>query len=436
MQPETSAVPVRRVVITGLGAVTPLGIGVKTFWEGLLAGRSGVRTITFFDPSGYTSQIAGEVPDFDPSRWVDKRQANRLDRFALLAIGAAEEALADAGVALRDRGEDLPGQRIPSDIDPRRFGCFIGSGIGGLGEFEKQHTRLLKKGPRKVSAFTIPKLMANSASGEVSLLYGLMGPNFSAVSACASGAHSIGEAFRNVRLGHADLMLAGGAEASITPLGVAGFCSLKALSTRNDAPERASRPFEKDRDGFIIAEGAATIVMEELEHAKRRGARIYAELAGYGASGDAYHITQPCPDASGAVRAMSAAMNDAGLTPGDIDYVNAHGTSTYYNDKVETLAIKKAFGEERAHEIAVSATKSMVGHSLGASGGMAAIATALTVREGKIHPTVNHETPDPECDLDYVPNVMRECRVRGALINSLGFGGHNATLAVREYADT
>ncbi|MHC5053234.1 MAG: beta-ketoacyl-ACP synthase II [Planctomycetota bacterium] len=435
MQPDTPDVPVRRVAITGLGAVTPLGIGVKPFWEGLLAGRSGIRPLTFFDTTDYSSKIAGEVPDFDYSKWVGRREANRMDRFALLAIAAAYEALEDAGVALRDRGGDLAGQRIPADVDPRRFGCFIGSGIGGLGEFEKQHTRLMKKGPRKVSAFTIPKLMANSGSGEVSLLYGLMGPNFSAVSACASAAHSIGEAFRCIRRGHADIMLAGGSEASITPLGVAGFCSLKALSTRNDEPERASRPFDKNRDGFVIGEGAGVVTIEELEHAKRRGARIYAELAGYGASGDAYHITQPCPDADGAVRAMSAAMEDAGFAPEDVDYVNAHGTSTYYNDRVETLAIKKALGEERARKIAVSATKSMVGHSLGASGGMALVATALTVHERKIHPTINYETPDPECDLDYVPNVAREGRVRGALLNSLGFGGHNATLAVREYAD-
>jgi len=434
MLPEAPDVPVRRVVITGLGAVTPMGIGVKTFWEGLLAGRSAIRPLTFFDTTDYSSRIAGEVPDFDHTQWVDRREANRLDRFALLAVAAAYEALVDADVKLHDRGGDLAGQRIPTDIDPYRFGCFIGSGIGGLGEYEKQHLRLLKKGPRKVSAFTIPKLMANSGSGEVSLLYGLLGPNFSAVSACASGAHPIGVALRCIRRGHADIMLAGGAEASITPLGVAGFCALKALSTRNDEPERASRPFDKNRDGFVIAEGAGVITIEELEHAKRRGARIYAELAGYGASSDGYHITQPCPDADGATRAMAGAMEDAGFAPEDVDYVNAHGTSTYYNDKVETLAIKKALGEERAHKIAVSATKSMIGHSLGASGGMALVATTLTVHERKIHPTINYETPDPECDLDYVPNVAREGRVRGALVNALGFGGHNATLAVREYA--
>jgi 3-oxoacyl-[acyl-carrier-protein] synthase II len=358
-----------------------------------------------------------------------------MDRFTLFAVGAAHEALEDAGITLRDRGGDLAGHWIPEDVDPCRFGCFIGSGIGGLGEYEKQHTRLLKKGPRRVSAFTIPKLMANSASGQVSLLYGLMGPNFSAVSACASGTHSIGEALRNIRGGFTDVILAGGAEASITPLGVAGFCSLKALSTRNDEPERASRPFDKNRDGFVIAEGAGIVILEELEHAKKRGARIYAELAGYGASSDAYHLTQPCPDADGATRAMKAAIEDAGLTPEGIDHVNAHGTSTHFNDKVETLAIKKALGEERAHQITVSATKSMVGHSLGASGGMAMVAVARTVHEGKIHPTINYETPDPECDLDYVPNVAREERVRAALLNSLGFGGHNATLAVREYAE-
>ena len=354
MQARSSAgcETLRRVVITGLGAVTPLGIGVRALWEGLLAGRSGIRRLTFFDTTGYTSQIGGEVPGFDHTRWVSKREANRMDRFALLAIAAAREALDDAGIKLRDRGGELAGHFVPENIDPTRIGCFCGSGIGGLGEFEEQHTRLLQKGPSRVSAFTIPKLMANSASGEISILFGLGGPNESVVTACASASHSIGEALLTIRRGAADAMLAGGSEASITPLGVAGFCALKALSTRNDEPERASRPFDRDRDGFVIAEGAGLVVLEELEHAKRRGARIYAELLGYGASADAYHITQPCPDADGAVRAMRAAMADGGLRPEDIDYVNAHGTSTLYNDRMETMAIKKALGEERARRIA------------------------------------------------------------------------------------
>ncbi len=435
MQQDSSRAPDPRVVITGLGAVTPFGIGVRVLWEGLLAGRSAIRPITFFETTGYTSTIAGEVPDFDHRRWVDKREANRMDRFALFAIAAAQEAMEDAGIKFRDRGGDLAGHLIPDNVDPRRFGCFIGSGIGGLGEFETQQIRLMEKGPRRVSAFTIPKLMANSGSGEVSLLNGLMGPNLSVVTACASGAHSIGEALETIRKGKADIILAGGAEASITPLGVAGFCALKALSRRNDEPERASRPFDRDRDGFVISEGAGLVVLEKIEHAKSRGARIYAELIGYGASSDAYHITQPCPDADGATRAMTAAMSDAGLAPGDVDYVSAHGTSTYYNDKVETLAIRNALGEDRAREVPVSAAKSMIGHSLGASGGIALIATVLSIRDGKLHPTINYETPDPDCDLDYVPNEARECKVRVGLVNALGFGGHNATLAVGEFRE-
>lgn len=422
------------MVITGLGAVTPLGIGVRALWEGLLAGRSGIRPITFFDTTGYTSKIGGEVPEFDYTRWVSKREANRMDRFALLAIAAAREALDDAGIRLRDRGGELEGHLVPENVDPERFGCFCGTGIGGLGEFEEQHRRLIEKGPSRVSAFTIPKLMANSASGELSILFGMSGPNESVVTACASASHSIGEALLAIRRGAADLMLAGGSEASITPLGVAGFCALKALSTRNDEPERASRPFDRDRDGFVIAEGAALLVLEELEHAKRRGAKIYAELLGYGASADAYHITQPCPDADGAVRAMSAAMKDAGLSPEDIDYVNAHGTSTQYNDRIETLAIKKVLGE-RAYRIAVNSTKSMIGHTLGASGGIALVVTALSIYNSKLHPTINLENPDPECDLDYVPGRARDATIRAALVNSLGFGGHNATLAVGAYRD-
>jgi 3-oxoacyl-[acyl-carrier-protein] synthase II len=426
-------IPARRVVVTGLGAVTPFGVGVKVLWDGLLAGKSAIRPLKSFDTTGYTTTIAGEILDFDYKPWVHKRDANRMDRFALLAIAAAREALDDAGISLRDRGGELAGHLIPDNVDPDRVGCFIGSGIGGLGEFEEQHKRLLSKGPKRVSAFTIPKLMANSGSGEVSITYGLGGPNEAVVTACASASHSIREAAEVIRRGEAECMVAGGSEASITPLGVAGFCSVKALSTRNDEPERASRPFDRDRDGFVISEAAGVVLLEELEHATKRGARIYAELLGGGASADAYHITQPCPDAAGAIRAMRAALADAKLTPGDIDYVNAHGTSTVYNDKVETLAIKKTLGEERAHAIAVSSTKSMIGHSLGASGGVGLIATALSIHEGVVHPTINYENPDPECDLDYVPNTARRMQVEAALVNSLGFGGHNATLAVGQY---
>ncbi len=428
----TQATSARKVAITGLGAVTPLGTGVRSLWEGLLAGRSGVRRITRFDATGFTSQIAGEVPDFDPTRWIEKREANRIDRFTQFAVAASHEALEDSGLKFRNRGGDLVGRRTPEDVDPDRFGCFIGSGIGGLSTFEQQHMRLLRKGPRKMSAFTIPKLICDTAAGTVSMLYDLRGPNICIVTACASGAHSIGEALEVIRRSDADVMLGGGAEASVTALGVGGVCALKARSTRNDEPERASRPFDRDRDGFVISEGAASLVIEEMEHAKKRGARVYAELAGFGMSADAFHMTQPCPDGDGAVRAMTLAMNKAGLSPGDVDYVNAHGTSPYYNDKVETMAIKKVLSEARARAIPISATKSMVGHSLGASGAIALVATVLSIHEGRVHPTINYETPDPECDLDYVPNEARECKVRAALVNSLGFGGHNATLAVRE----
>jgi 3-oxoacyl-[acyl-carrier-protein] synthase II len=414
--------------------MTPLGIGVAPLWEGLVAGRSGVRPIRAFDPKDHTSKIAGEVPEFDHSAWLEGREARRLDRVSIIAIGAAHEALADAGVALREGGEN-EGGFVPDNVDPERFGCQFGSGIGGLATFEEQHRRLLERGPGRVSPFTIPRFMANAPAGEVSAHFGLKGPCSATVTACASASHSIGAAFENVRRGHADLMLTGGAEAAVTSYGVACFCALKALSTRNDAPEKASRPFDRERDGFVMAEGAAAIVLEDLGHARRRGVRVYAELVGFGASADAYHITAPVPDGSGAVRSMRAAMEDAGLAPEDVDYVNAHGTSTYYNDKVETLAIKKALGEDRARKVAVNSTKSMVGHSLGASGGIELIAVALSIRDGVVHPTVNQEVPDPDCDLDYVPNVARRMRVRAALSNSLGFGGHNATVAVGEFRD-
>lgn len=421
----------RRVVITGLGAVSPLGIGVRALWEGALAGRSGIGPITRMDVSEYSSRIGGEVPDFDYRPWIGRREANRMDRFAHMAIAAAHEAMEDAGLAFRGLEN---GRRVPENFDGIRCGCLVGSGIGGLGSFEEQHSRLLSKGPRRVSAFTIPKLMANSASGEISLLYGLKGPNASVVTACASAAHSAGEAALAVRGGKADMMVTGGSEASLTPLGLAGFCALHALSTRNDEPERASRPFDRDRDGFVIAEGAGVVVLEELASARARGARIYAEFLGYGASADAFHITQPCPDGDGAARSMAAAIEDAGVAPEDIEYVNAHGTSTPYNDRIETLAIKKVLGKH-AYEIPVNSTKSIIGHSLGASAGLELIVTALSLAEGRVHPTLNYENPDPDCDLDYVPKESREVKLRTALSNSLGFGGHNASIVLGACTD-
>ncbi len=411
----------RRVVITGIGAITPLGLSAEEFWKGCLEGRSGISRITHFDPEGFGSQIAAEVKGFDPQNFMDRRDARKMDRFTQFAVAASEMAIKDAEI---DFGKE----------DLTRIGVLIGSGIGGIETFEVQHSVLIEKGPSRVSPFFVPMMIVDMAPGVVSMRYGLKGPNFASVSACASASHAIGTALRILQLGEADVMLAGGAEAAVTPMTVAGFSSMKALSTRNDDPPRASRPFDKDRDGFVIGEGAAMFVLETLEHALERGARVYAELAGYGMSADAYHMTAPAPDGDGARRSMLAAIEDAKVQPEEVSYINAHGTSTPHNDRLETVAIKALFGE-RAYKIPVSSTKSMIGHLLGAAGAVELVACLLSIRDGKIHPTINLETPDPECDLDYVPNTAREAQVDVVLSNSFGFGGHNATLVVRSFRE-
>ena len=410
----------QRVVITGMGVISPLANDVKSFWDALLAGKSGIGAVTHFDASDYPSRIAGEVKDFDPLDYMDKRDARRMDRFVQFAVAAAKMALEDGAFDIQT-------------IDPERIGVYIGSGIGGLSTWEEQHRILLEKGPRRVSPFFIPMMIANMASGQVSIMTGAKGPNSAAISACATGTHSIGDAFRIVQRGEADVMLAGGAEATITPTAFAGFSSMRALSTsRNDEPEKASRPFDKDRDGFVMGEGAGVLLLERLEHAKARGANIYAEVVGYGMSGDAYHLTQPAPNGEGAARCMKRAIESAGLQPEDVGYINAHGTSTDYNDELETTAIKTVFGDH-AYNLAVSSSKSMTGHLLGAAGAVEAIATAMALRDQMLPPTINYETPDPECDLDYVPNEARRAKLTAAISNSLGFGGHNATIAFKKY---
>lgn len=409
----------RRVVITGVGVVTPLGIGKEPFWEGLVAGRSGVGPVTQFDASRLDTRIAAEVKEFDPTQFMDRKDARRMDRFAQFAVAAARLALEDGAVDL-DR------------IDRDRAGVLIGSGIGGIHSLEENCRALFEKGPGRVSPFFVPMMIPDMASGQVSIHFGLRGHNSCSVTACASGTHSIGDAFRVVQRGDADLMLTGGTEAAVTELSMAGFSAARALSTRNDEPERASRPFDADRDGFVLGEGAGVLILEELQHALNRGAHIYAEVIGYAATADAYHITAPAPEGDGAARALAQVLRDAEIEPEDVDYINAHGTSTEYNDHFETLAIKKVFGEH-AYRLAVSSTKSMTGHLLGAAGGVEAIATALAIERGILPPTINYETPDPNCDLDYVPNEARNASVRIAISNSFGFGGHNAVLALRRY---
>jgi len=411
----------RRVAVTGVGMVSPVGIGRPECWENLVAGKGGIGPITHFDASAFDTRFAGEVKNFDPTRWMKKREVKRVDPFSQYAIAAAKEAVADSGVEL-------------GKMDATRCGCVIGTGIGGLTTIEEQYGRYAEKEPSKISAFLVPKMMVNAASGLVAIHLGLKGPNYGAVSACASGAHSVGDASRLIRDGWADLMVTGGSEAPITTLGVGGFNSLKALSTRNDAPQKASRPFDADRDGFVISEGAGVLVLEELEAARARGARIYAEMLGFGASCDAYHITAPDETADGPARAMRLALEDAGAAPEEVDYINAHGTSTQYNDKIETQAIKLVFGEH-VRKLAVSSTKSMTGHLLGGSGALEAGIIALAIREGVLPPTINYETPDPDCDLDYVPNQAREVPIRVALSNSLGFGGHNAVICLGRLRD-
>ena len=408
-----SAILKRRVVVTGLGLLTPLGIGVEKTWNALCAGKSGIRRITKFDPSAHACQIAGEVPDFNPADYIEKKDIKKMDTFIHFAVAASQMAVDDAGLKVTEENAD-------------RVGVYIGSGIGGLPAIEAYHKILLDKGPDRVSPFFIPMVIINLASGQVSMRIGARGPNSCAVTACATGNHCIGDAFRIIQHGEADAMVAGGTEAAITPLGVAGFASSKALSTRNDEPERASRPFDKERDGFVLGEGAGVVVLEELESARRRGARIYAEILGYGMTADAYHITAPPEDGAGAVRCMRLALQDAGLTPEAVNYVNAHATSTMA-DRIETGAIKRVFGEH-ARRLAVSSTKSMTGHLLGAAGGVEAIFSILAIQRGMLPPTINQEVPDPECDLDYIPNRARRADVHTVLSNSFGFGGVNACL--------
>ncbi|MFH1778354.1 MAG: beta-ketoacyl-ACP synthase II [Candidatus Omnitrophota bacterium] len=409
----------RRVVVTGIGCVTPVGNTKKDFWKSLCEGKSGIEKLTAIDTTGYTSQIAGQIKDFKPAPEIPLKELKRMDKFVQYAANASFEAIADAGVDL-------------AKFDRNRIGTIIGCGVGGIGVIEKQHDIFLSKGPRKISPFVIPMLIANMASGHVSILLGIKGPNSCVVTACASGGHSIGSAYRMIQLSEADMMLAGGTESPLSPLGVGGFCALKALSLRNHEPDKASRPFDLERDGFVIAEGAGIVVLEELEHALRRKAEIYAELVGYGMSADAFHITAPDETGNGAVRCIEAAIADSQVSKDEVTYINAHGTSTKLNDKIETIAIKNVF-KDRAKNIHISSTKSMTGHLLGAAGGIEFAACALSIKEGIIPPTINYEYPDPECDLDYVPNTAREVPVKIALSNSLGFGGHNVTLVLRSF---
>ena len=411
----------RRVVITGMGAVTPLGLDLPGFWKNLTHGVSGIGRVSQFDITGYDCQIAGEVPNFDPSKFFkNPKDVRRADRFSQLAIAAAKMARDHSGLT------DLP--------NPDRYGVIIGSGIGGLKTLEDQHASLLAKGPGRVSPFTIPMMIANMASGLISIEFGWSGPNFAPVSACATACHAIGEAWRMIREDDADAFLAGGSEATIVPMGMAGFAAMRAMSTRNDDPTKASRPFDRDRDGFVMSEGAGVVVIEELEHAKRRGAHIYAELLGYGLTSDAYHMTSPNPQGTGAARCMRMALKKAGLNPQDVDYINMHGTSTPVGDLCETKAVKEVFGERSTNGLVVSSTKSMTGHLLGAAGAVETIACVMTIQNQLIPPTINLDNPSPDCDLDYVPHVAREKKVRVAMNNSFGFGGHNATLVVQEFA--
>jgi len=410
-----------RVVVTGLGAVAPNGIGVETFWRSIIHGVSGIGPITRFDASKHDTRIAGEVKGFDPLQWVEKKEARKMDLFIHYAVAAAQMAYDDSGLKV-------------TDDNGERIGVFVGTGMGGIPALEESHKLLLERGPGRVSAFFIPSIITNLASGQISMRFGMKGPNSCVSTACATGNHAIGDSFRIIQRGEADVMLAGGSEAVITPLTIGGFCSMKALSTRNDEPTRASRPFDKDRDGFVMGEGSGLMVLEELEHARRRTAKIYAEIVGYGMSADAYHITQPAPEGEGAVRSMRLALKDAKLTPSQVDYINAHGPSTPVGDVMETLAIKTVFGEH-ARSVAVSSTKSMTGHLLGAAGGVESVITVLTLVHRILPPTVNYETPDPECDLDYVPNTARRAEVRYALTNSFGFGGTNASLLFKKYEE-
>ncbi|TYP00255.1 3-oxoacyl-[acyl-carrier-protein] synthase II [Geothermobacter ehrlichii] len=408
----------RRVVITGLGIISPLGTGLDKNWDALTQGKSGIDRITSFDASDLPTQIAGEVKDFNAGDFIDKKEQRKMDLFIQYAVAAADMALADAGFTI-------------DESNAERVGVQVGAGLGGLPTIEKYHKAMLEGGYKKISPFFIPMLIINLAPGFISMRTGAKGPNLSSVSACATGTHSIGDAFRVIQRGDADAMICGGAESTITPLGIGGFNVMKALSTRNDEPAAASRPFEKSRDGFVMAEGAGILFLEEYESAKKRGARIYAEVVGYGLTGDAYHLTAPAPGGEGAARCMKMAIDGARVNPEEVDYINAHGTSTPFNDLYETMAIKSVFGDH-AKKLMVSSTKSMTGHALGAAGGIEAVYLALTIDRGVVPPTINYDEPDPECDLDYVPNQAREAEVRVGLSNSFGFGGTNATLVFRK----
>jgi 3-oxoacyl-[acyl-carrier-protein] synthase II len=409
----------RRVVVTGMGLVIPTGIGVQTAWENVCQGKSGIGFLTRFDTNGFETRIAGEVKGFNPELYIDKKEIKKMDLFIHYSIAATKEALEDAQLAITPENSE-------------RIGVIVGTGLGGLPSIEKYHKVLLERGPSRITPFFIPMLIANLASGQIAIQFGPKGPNTCMVTACATGAHCIGDAFRAIVYGDAEAVIAGGTEANITPLTVGGFNAMKALSTRNDEPEKACRPFEKNRDGFVVAEGAGILILEELQFALSRKAKIYGELIGYGYTGDAYHITAPSPDGDGAVRCMRMAIKDAGLRPEDVDHINAHGTSTPLNDLTETLAIKTVFGD-RAKKIPISATKSMTGHLLGAAGSTEAIFTILAIRDGIMPPTINYEVPDPQCDLDYVPNVARRKPLRVAMSNAFGFGGTNATLLFKKF---
>lgn len=411
----------KRVVVTGVGAVTPVGIGAENFWKSLREGRGGCGPITRFDASAYRTRIAAEVKDFEIEQYVDKRDAKRMDRFVHYAVASSMMAVENAALTIDDGNRN-------------RIGVLVGSGIGGIQTWEDQHAVLISRGPDRVSPFFIPMMICDMGSGMVSILLGAKGPNITVATACATATHSIGDAAEIIRRGAADAMIAGGAEAAITPMAVAGFASMRAMSQRNDDPDHASRPFDKERDGFVIGEGSGVVVLEELEFARKRGARILAEIVGYGTSGDAYHMTAPAPDGEGAARSMAAALRSAGMRPEEISYINAHGTSTDMNDKYESMAIRQVFGEY-AGKLPVSSTKSMTGHLLGAAGGVEAIACVMAIRDSVVPPTINYEFPDPECDLDYVPNEARKVEVKSAMSNSFGFGGHNATLIVGKFEE-
>lgn len=408
----------RRVVVTGVGLISALGTGVEKNWSALLAGKSGIDRITRFDASSLPTQIAGEVKDFDPEQYIDKKEVKKMDLFIQYAMAAADMAMADSGLVI-------------DDSNAERVGVLVGAGLGGLPAIERYHEAMLEGGYKKVSPFFIPMLIINLAPGQISIKHGAKGPNVSSVSACATGTHSIGDAYHMIARGDADAMIAGGCESTITPLGIAGFNVMKALSTRNDDPQGASRPFEKGRDGFVMSEGAGIVVLEEYESAKARGAKIYAEVAGYGLTGDAYHLTAPAPEGEGAARCMKMALRNAKVNADEVDYINAHGTSTPFNDFFETQAIKSALGDH-ARKVMISSTKSMTGHALGAAGGIEAVISLLAIERGVIPPTINYQDPDPECDLDYVPNTARQASVKVVMSNSLGFGGTNATLLFKK----